>query len=341
MKKIGFGIVGCGVISHNHAAGVTANDNARLAAVCDIIPEKAQDLAREYGASKVYENYHDLINDPDVDVVNVCTPSGLHAEVAIAAARAGKHVFCEKPMDITADKMMVMIEACDQAGVKFGCVFQRRLMPEAIAARRAVADGTLGKLVLADGYFKYYRSQEYYNSAGWRGTWALDGGGALMNQGIHGIDLLDWMTGGIETVYAHTKTLAREIEVEDTAVILLTFKNGALGVIEGTTSVYPAQETRFALHGSLGTVEFSDLGMHTFETLDGKVEFSAQQECVGGAADPKAISVSGHTTLIGDMADAVLNDHEPLIPGRQARRAVDIILAIYESSRTGHPVTIG
>ena len=183
-------------------------------------------------------------------MVCVCTPSGNHGEVTIAAAEAGIHVLCEKPIEITDEKLTAMIDACRKHGVKLGGIFQRRTLPAAIKTREAIQSGKLGKMVLGDAYLKYYRSPEYYKSAGWRGTWELDGGGALMNQGIHGIDLITWMMGDVHSVVAKCGTLVRDIEVEDTAVAIVKYKNGAYGVIQGTTSVYPGLDTRFEVHGS-------------------------------------------------------------------------------------------
>ena len=202
--------------------------------------------------------------------------------------------------------------------------------------------GELGKLVLGDAYLKYYRSQEYYDSAGWRGTWELDGGGALMNQGVHGIDLLQWFMGGVKKVFAKTGTLARNIEVEDTAVILLEFENGAFGVIEGTTSVYPAQSTRVEIHGELGTIILEETEVKKWELIGGKdraADFAAEEHA-GGASDPTAISSTGHQFLVEDMMEAIKLDRDPFIPGEEARKSVDLILAIYESSRTGKEIEL-
>ena len=181
---VGFGIIGCGVIAPWHVAGIKGSSNARLVAVCDIIPEKAEKLAAENGNPRVCTDHRKLLEDPEVQAVCVCTPSGLHAKVGIDAAQAGKHVLSEKPIDITLENIDAFIAETKKAGVNLGCIFQRRTQPLWIAVHDAVQGGKLGKMVLADAYIKYYRSQEYYDSAGWRGTWEMDGGGALMNQGV-------------------------------------------------------------------------------------------------------------------------------------------------------------
>ena len=340
MSKYGFGIIGCGVISDNHARAIDINERAELIAVCDVIEEKALDLKGKYDVPYHYSDYKEMLKRKDIDIICICTPSGMHSQMTIDAAKSGKHVFCEKPIDITKDKISKMIESCRNNNVKLGCVFQRRLMPEAVAVKKALANQKLGKMVLADAYMKYYRSPEYYDSADWRGTWELDGGGALMNQGVHGIDLLLWLAGDVKSIQANTGNLARDIEVEDTAVALLEFKNGAYGVIEGTTSVYPAQKTRIEIHGREGTIIFGDSGFERWQTLaDEKDTFpDFESEKVGGSSDPKDISISGHIKLIDDMVSAVEEDRNPLITGESARKAVDLILAIYESSKTGKKV---
>jgi len=261
-RKLNFAIVGCGVIAPSHADSIKSIEEAGLYAVCDIIPERADEFAKKYMVDRVYYDYKEMMKDPELDVVCVCVPSGIHGEVSKAAAKAGKHIICEKPMEITPEKIEDVIKVVRECGVKMQCIFQRRTMSAAIAVKNAIDEGKFGKIVLADAYLKYYRTQEYYNSAGWRGTWELDGGGALMNQGVHGIDLLLWMVGEkVVKVFAKTGTLARNIAVEDTAAVIVQFAGGGFGVIEGTTSVYPGFETRFEIHGEKGTVIFDDYGI--------------------------------------------------------------------------------
>lgn len=335
-----FGIVGCGVISSSHARAISNIEEAKLLAVCDIIPEKAENLAKEFGASNVFTDYEEMLKLEELDVICICTPSGMHSDHTVLAARAGKHVLCEKPLDITKEKMDIMIEECHKHNVKLGGIYQRRAGANAIEIKEAIDRGELGKLVLTDAYLKYYRSQEYYESAGWRGTWEMDGGGALMNQGVHGIDLVQWFMGGVKKVFAKTGTLARKIDVEDTAVIIVEYNNGAFGVIEGTTSVYPAQATRVEIHGELGTIILEETDVKKWELIGGKDRAAdfAEEEHAGGAADHKAISSSGHEILTRDFIAAIKEDRDPMIPGEEARKAVDLILAIYESSRTGKEI---
>jgi UDP-N-acetyl-2-amino-2-deoxyglucuronate dehydrogenase len=335
-----FAIVGAGVISSFHAKAITAHPEAELVAICDIEIEKAEKLANEFSVGKTYQNYEEMFRDEEIDIVSVCVPSGQHADVTIAAAKAGINVLCEKPLDIVRDRMAEMIDTCRENNVKLGGVYQRRTLEAAIITRKAIQEGKLGKLVLGDAYLKYYRSPEYYKSAGWRGTWELDGGGALMNQGVHGIDLIQWMVGDVESVFAYTAPLVRDIEVEDTAVIAVKYKNGAFGVIQGTTSVYPGQETRFEIHGEQGSIIFGDSGFKQWDFIDSEETIPQVGNSEGGSNDPKVISNEGHYIFVNDMIKAVREDRDPLVSGEEARKAVDLILAIYESSRTGKQVTV-
>lgn len=335
-----FAVVGAGVISRLHGNAITGNQDAILVAVCDIDQEKAEAFAEKYDVVNTYTDYETMFSEEEIDIVSVCVESGKHAEVTIAAAKAGIHVLCEKPLDITDEKMTEMIRVCRENNVKLGGVYQRRLLEAAILTRQAIQAGKLGKIVLGDAYLKYYRSPDYYKSAGWRGTWELDGGGALMNQGVHGIDLIQWMVGEIDSVFAYADALVRDIEVEDTAVVVVKYKNGAFGVIQGTTSVYPGQETRFEIHGEKGSIIFGDKGIKQWRIMDSDEEVPKTSDKEGGSNDPKSISEQGHAVLVEDIIQAVREDRDPLIPGEEARKAVDLIHAIYESARTGKEVKV-
>ena len=340
-----FGIIGCGVIAYTHATSIRyLAREAELYAVCDIIPEKADEFAKRHGAEKVYYDYRQLLADPRVDIVCICVPSGLHGEVAVAAAQAGKNMVIEKPMEITPERIAGIQRAVREAGVKAQCIFQRRTMPAAIAVREAVLSGKLGRICMASAELKYYRDQVYYNSAGWRGTWELDGGGALMNQGVHGIDLIVWMLGGgIKSVYAKTRTLARKIAVEDTASLLIEMDSGCLLTIQGATIAYPGFSTGFAVYGENGTVAFNDEGVLEWKFIDEKNAPPLPQldgNVVGGAGDPRAIGSMGHVKLLDDLIHAIDEDRPPMIPPDMADDAVKVICAAYESSRLGRAVSL-
>ncbi len=336
-RKIGFAIVGCGVIAPTHAEAIKNVDMAELVACCDIVPEKAKAFSEKYGGIPWYTDYEEMFDkQEDIQAVCVCTPSGLHAPVAIAAAQAGKHILCEKPLDITLQKIDEMIKVAEEYGVKLAGVFQNRTRPSSKKVREAVRTGKLGKLVLGDCYQKYFRSHEYYASGDWRATWELDGGGALMNQGVHGIDLLLWIMGNAKRVNAQCRTLARNIYVEDTAVAIIEFENRALGTIEGTTSVTPGYGMRLEISGDQGTIKWENGKIIAWDIPGEEDQAEAESGGRGTAADPTAgLTATGHTQHVKDLCEAIIEDREPEIPGREARKAVELIKAIYLSSRLG------
>ncbi|MWV45913.1 gfo/Idh/MocA family oxidoreductase [Paenibacillus sp. HJL G12] len=340
-KKMRFAIVGAGVISPLHARAILGHPEAELTAIVDEIPEKANALAKEFGSPPTFATLEQMLNEGEVDAVCVCVPSGLHRDVTVASARAGKHVLCEKPLGITAKDMDEMIETCHTNGVKLATVFQKRTTEAALLTKKVVDEGKLGRLVMGDAYLKYFRSREYYKSAGWRGTWALDGGGALMNQGVHGVDIIRWLMGDVESVFAYASPLIHDIEVEDTAVAVIKYVSGAYGVIQGATTVNPGQEARFEIHGEHGSIIYGDSGFKVWKTLDGDtVPGSEPGGTAEGTDDPHAISADGHYILVDDLIRAVRDNREPLISGEEARKSVDLILAIYESARTGREVRL-
>jgi UDP-N-acetyl-2-amino-2-deoxyglucuronate dehydrogenase len=335
LHRVRFGIVGCGVVSKLHAEALKACPMTELVAVADVDRDRADRFASEYGVPRTYSDYRELLADSMVDAVCVCVPSGMHGDVVLSAAEARKHVLCEKPLEIRKERMTAMIDACRRAGVKLGTVYQRRVLPFVEKVKRAIDGGELGRLVLCDASLKYYRDQAYYDSAGWRGTWAMDGGGALMNQGVHGVDLIQWLAGGAVSVFGKAEALARRIEVEDTAAAVVRYQSGALGVIEAATTVYPERSTHFEIHGERGTIVFDDSGI-----LEWHVQgVEASPATVGTPLIP-GVGSYGHYRFVEDMAQAIVEDRDPLVPGEEARKAVDIILGIYESSRMGQEVRL-
>ena len=330
-KTVKFALLGCGRISANHLDAIEHAPHAKLVAVCDIVEEKAKAVAEKYGCN-YYTDLETMLDNEDIDVCNILTPSGYHAEHGCMVAKRKINVFCEKPIDVTKEKADMLIECCRENGVKLGCVFQRRTYDAAIKTKEAVEKGWLGKVTLADAYLKYWRDDEYYKSDAWRGTLALDGG-ALMNQSIHGIDMISWIMGGIEKVNADCDRLVWDIEAEDTAVIRVRYNNGAMGVIEGATTVNPGHETFFAVHGTKGSIIFGDKGFYMWELEDKSIPVPEVTNSMGGANCQYNETNFGHTYLIEDMAMAVLEDRAPMIGGREARKAVDIILAAYKSSK--------
>ncbi|OGS18370.1 MAG: hypothetical protein A3J83_06415 [Elusimicrobia bacterium RIFOXYA2_FULL_40_6] len=342
-KKIGFGVIGCGTISRHHTNAVMENADAKLVAVCDQNEGAAKELAGECGV-KYYTDYRKMLEDKEIDAVSICTPSFLHPEQTIAAAQAGKHVLTEKPMAINLEDADRMIKSCKEANVKLGVIFQRRTQRAFKLIKKAVENNELGKLVLGDACMKYYRSQEYYDSAGWRGTWKFDGGGALMNQGIHFIDLLQWIMGPVDTVFAQAGALVRKIEVEDTSVTIVKFKNGAFGTITGTTSVFPPIQ-RLEIHGEKGSIIVNDEDITKWDMLGPDDKAISRLESIKSGAqnpgmDPKNIGKEGHSVQVADFVDAIKTGREPMTNGEEGRKSLALILAIYKSAKTGLPVKL-
>ncbi len=344
---LGFGIVGCGMIADFHVRAVGDVDGAEVAACFDCIPESAQRLAEKYGI-KAYTELDAMLADPDVDVVTIATPSGAHLDPAVAAAKAGKHVIVEKPLEITLGKCDEIIRACEEAGTVLSTIFPSRFHAPSLKIKDAIESGRFGRLTVGDAIVKWYRSQEYYDSGAWRGTWELDGGGALMNQAIHSVDLLTWLMGPVKEIRAQTALLAHErIAVEDTAVATLQFENGALGIIEATTSVYPGYLKRIEIHGSAGSavMEEEDIIKWDFaeeQPADAEIKetMANQVSGGGGASDPSAIGHHGHAHQFADVVEAIQGGRKPLIDGYEGRRSVEIILAIYKAAETGQGITL-
>lgn len=336
-----FGIVGCGVIAPTHARCIAELPGAELSAVCDLIPEKAASLAQQYPAD-VYTDYEKMFAREDIDVVTVLTPSGLHAEIGIAAARAGKHVIVEKPMDISIERADALIQACRAAGVKLCVISQHRFDPAIVALKQAVVAGRLGQLNFGGSHTKWYRSQAYYDGGDWRGTWALDGGGALINQSIHYVDLLQYIMGPVSELHAYCATRAHErIEVEDLAVASLKFASGALGLLEGSTCAYPGFCARLDIYGSDGSVIIENDAVSQWRMRDGESNpVPAQETGFIGGTSSKDIWHHSHRRQIGDMIEAIREDRDPLVNGAEGRKPLEIVTGVYESARTGAPVRL-
>lgn len=337
-----FAIIGAGVISDCHAQGITTTENAKLVAVCDIIEEKAKALAEKYGASKIYTDYHEMLKDPEIDAVSVCTPSGTHGQIVMDAALAGKHIFCEKPIEVTEEKLDEMIRVVEGTDVKVQCVFQLRIRKASQIVKEALDSGVFGKVLMASAYLKYYRTPEYYMSAGWRATWEYDGGGCLMNQGIHGVDLISWLMGGIKKISAFTRTQLHDIAVEDAAVASVEFANGAVGIIEGSTCCQPAQSPRFEIYCENGSIIFDSETISQWHLNGEDITFEGLGSAVVTVAndDPTKVLTNEHGVLVKDLVKCIEEDTAPSISLRDARKSVDAILAIYKSSREGRIIEL-
>jgi len=335
---IRFALIGCGTIAPMHADAISRTDGGTLVAVASRRAEQAQAFAAARGIA--WEpDVSSLLARGDVDVVTICTPSGLHVEMAVAALGAGKHVIVEKPLAVSLAQADAAIEAARASGRMLAVISQLRFAPDVIETRRAIAGGRLGRLLLADLSMKYFRSQQYYDSAAWRGTWAMDGGGALMNQGIHGVDLLLHLAGAPKTIYGYARTLARRIEVEDTAVAVAELEGGCLATITGTTSVTPGFPRRLGLHGERGSIVLEETRIVRWE-LEGEPERPLGAAPAATASSVPTAVGTGEFALQYQAIVHSLNERRPPPVGAdEARRALAAVLAIYESSRSGRPVT--
>ena len=343
----GFGIIGCGMIATFHARALAEIRGAKLIGCYDAISTASERTAAEQGC-QAYTNLKDLLADKRIDVVTICTPSGAHMEPAVAAAKAGKHVVVEKPLEITLKRCDRIIEACRKHQVVLSTIFPSRFHSSSLELKKAVDQKRFGRLTMGDAYVKWFRTQEYYDSGAWRGTWDLDGGGALMNQAIHSVDLLTWLMGPVTEIRAQTATLAhRRIDVEDTAVATLRFKSGALGVIEATTAAWPGYLKRIEIHGSQGSavLEEEDLKVWDFakkRASDRAIHkrMAAQRSGGGGASDPSAIGHHAHAMQFRDVLRAIRTGKNPAIDGAEGRRSVEIILGIYKAAETGKTIRL-
>jgi predicted dehydrogenase len=341
MKIWNFGIVGAGLIADFHARAIRSLGNARLIAICGTNQVKVKTLSEKYNC-RPFSNYDEMISSPDVDIVTIATPSGAHMEPAIAAAEHGKHVICEKPLEISLERIDRMIEAHNKAGTRLGGIFNYRFHDSLRYVKAAVDSGRFGKITCASVYVPWWRSEAYYKGS-WHGTRNLDGGGALMNQAIHMIDILQFLMGPVESLQSYIATLAHEIEVEDTAVCVLRFRNGALGIIHGTTASYPGQFRRLEITGTKGTVVQEENSFRIWQFSDQSAEDKeiAERFCHieggGGVSDPAAIPFEPHARNIAAFLDSIESGSPFQIDGPEARKAVEIVLAIYKSSHDMKP----
>ena len=339
-KKFGFGIIGCGIIADFHANAIhECSEHADFIGVCDVVADAAEKFAKRHN-THAFKSEAELLACKDIDIVCICTPSGYHHTSVVAAARAGKHIICEKPLAINKEQLDTCEAECKKAGITVSVISQNRYAKSIDRVKRAIDEGLLGRIVCADIYMKYYRSQEYYDSGSWRGTKRIDGGGALMNQGIHGVDLLLYLAGEIKSVYALSKTLARNIEVEDTLSAVVEYKSGATGVIQATTSVYPGYPRRLDINGEKGSIVLDETSIMRWDIQNGggHDDVVLMPSFTHGAATPTAISNDGHIRQISDTIRCIREGRQPLSGLADGRRAVDVILAIYRSAEEGRPI---
>ena len=330
-----FGIIGCGFIAGIHALAIDSIENTEIYGAYDPYEKAADAFCEKWGAKK-FKSEEELLSDESIDIVCICTPSGMHAKTAIAAMKSGKNVVVEKPMAITPEDCQKLVDTQVETGKSCVVISQLRFSETSKKVKKAIAENKLGKLVECGVHMKYFRSEEYYASSNWRGTWAMDGGGALMNQGIHGVDLMLYYMGDVKSVFAFCKTLRHDIEVEDTAVAVVEFENGAIGTIEGTTSVTPGYPRQFEICGTEGSIVLEEDAIVNWDIGDEKEE--KKEALVSSHADPKQISFSGHKAQILNLINHLENGEKLLIDANEGRRSVELICAIYESSKTGKKI---
>ena len=333
-----FGIIGAGLVADFHARAINDIPGAKLIGFCDSGSGRAKKLAAKY-SGRAFENYEQMLNSSEVDIVIIATPSGFHMEPTIAAAEAGKHVICEKPLEITLERIDAMIEAHQKSGTVLGGIFQNRFNDCLVPLREAINSRRLGVVTYVGVYVPWWRGEEYYEDS-WHGTWKLDGGGALMNQSVHMIDMLCELGPPIESVQGFAdKPGHPQIEAEDTAVAVVRFANGGLGVIYGSTASYPGQPKRFEITGTKGTVVYLEDSFTVWQFAEERPEDEQIREqfskvkSSGGATDPAAISHQNHTRNFKAFIDALESGKDFCISAAEARKAVEVVLAIYKSAK--------
>lgn len=340
MKKVRIGVIGCGAVARFHVVSVLAAEHAELAGVADVRRESAELFAKDYN-TEAYPSVEAMLADASVDAVCICTPSGFHVNSAIAALEAGKHILVEKPLAVTVEDCDRIIALAKEKGLVAGVISQFRFGASVQRLRSMVKEGRLGKLITGELLMKYYRSQEYYDSSSWRGTWALDGG-SMMNQGIHGVDALLYLFGPAESVCGYMDTKTHVMEAEDTSVAAVRFKCGALVVIQSTTAAYKGAPRIISIVGTKGSVVITEDTIEKCDVegviLEPVVEENGTKNL--GHQSPMSISCEGHKFQIRDFADAILTGREPAVPLMESRRAVALIQGVYTSARTGMAVKL-
>ncbi|MDD3607050.1 MAG: Gfo/Idh/MocA family oxidoreductase [Candidatus Cloacimonas acidaminovorans] len=340
MKTVKIGLIGCGRISKNHLDAVSQIPEAEFVAVCDLVEEKMQAVAENYGIKNLYNNYQDMLENEKLDLVSICTPSGLHPQMGIDVANHKINVLTEKPMATNIELADALIRACDQNKVKLFVVKQNRLNATMQLLKRAIDKGRFGRIYLAESNVFWQRPQSYYDAEKWRGTWEFDGG-AFMNQASHYVDALYWLLGNVDSVMAYTATMARRIEAEDTGCAILHFRNGIIATINVTMLTYPKNfEGSITIIGEKGTVKIGGVAVNKIE----KWEFEDYDDDDRIAQDanyqPPNVYGFGHNPYYRNVIDVLLGKDVPSTDGRDGRKSVEIIQAIYRSAKTGKRVSL-
>ena len=331
---IHIGLIGGGNITETHARAAGAIAGAEIAAIYGTNADKVDRLCREHGGTQ-YQDLEKFLAHRPMDLVAIGSPSGLHATQGIAAAQCGLHVLTEKPIDISTERADALIEAADRNRVKLGVIFQDRLKPDICKLKQWFTEGVIGKPMFADARVKWYRPRDYYDNSRWRGTLSLDGGGALINQGVHTIDLLLWLLGDVSRVQARTSTALHAIEAEDTALAILEFTSGALGVIQATTAAYPGYPRRLEVTGSEGTIvlEHDRIVAADLRNPPANINADTVRDQNQSSSSPDVSHVRGHQAVFEDFIQAIQQDRMPACDGREGRRSLAVIEAIYRAAQ--------
>lgn len=344
MKKIGYAVLGLG-IGMAHCEAAAASENANLVAACDIDTERLEKFHKLYPSARTYESFDELLLDKDVDIISVCLPSYMHSDFSVRAMEAGKNILIEKPLDITPARAALIEEARKRTGMKAGVVHQNRFNLNMYPIKKAVDEGILGKINLGTFAVKWYREQSYYDRGGWRGTWEYDGGGSLMNQAVHTVDLMHWLMGDVESVTSTMNICEHNIKTEDLTASLIRFKNGATATFVSTTCAYPGISTEIMLYGFDGTIEADADMIRTWKMRYSDDEDAEEEQMIerygkgnlhASTFEPEKLY--GHRHVVEDMILAVRDGREPEVLPLDAIESVKIVNAIYESAETGKTV---
>lgn len=334
-NKIGIGIIGTGAIAVKHAAAIRELEGAELLAVCSSTKGRAIEAKKTFGVES-YADIHSFLKHPRLDLIAICTASGHHMGPALTSIAAGKHVLIEKPIEINLKRADQIIQAARENGVKLGVIFQNRFNPDYIQLKKALQEGLLGKLLLGNAYVNWFRDEAYYKSSPWKGTVEGDGGGALINQAIHTIDLLLDCMGAVHSVFGKTDTLHHKIETEDSATAVVEFKNGALGTITASTAISPGYPERLEIYGSKGSIILEGGKIKAWD-IQGEPSriMNSPAGKNSGASDPMAIGHQWHLEQYKDFLNAIQEDRAPLVNGEEGIKSLALIEGIYQSSKLG------
>ncbi len=338
MQQLGVALIGCGMVAHVHIAALKEIQEAKICGVCECNKEVLQNFSNQYKIP-AYESYEELLEDPEVNSVIITLPPALHVEYGLKAVEAGKNIILEKPFDIDIEKAEDLIKKCHKNKKRLAVIFQNRFTPAAQKIKDALSKKLLGRIILGDAYVKWYRTTEYYNSRPWRGSWNMEGGGALINQAIHIIDLLQWFMGGIKSINGIIKTVIHKIEAEDLGVAIVEYSNGAIGVIEGSTAIYPGLKERIEIHGEKGSIIFEGGNIKEWKVIGcNEKDYIDEEKITYGETNSPVISYVNHKAQLLEIFQAFLKNRDPLVNGEEGLKSLRIIRGIYDSSIKGERI---